>query len=363
MNRKPIILIMTSKDEVDDISHKLANAIQIIGTHNAVVMSDDKYGSATRRSALDRLMDSGAEYQYILERKDRSAIKKNAVPRKFSKRVDRIKNMLKRFRPEYILCVTPYAHHCACEAKRKLRFNTQILYIVPTFTAPKRGLADDVTNTYIVENPDIKAELVRTGIRSKDIMTMGFPFEIYKKTEEEIAYDKQELGLPRAQTIFVHISNAQMLENVLELLIDQGDLASIAVYCTNPKLIQKLGNLLIGYPEVTVLFVQASEKIDEYLSVCDLAITDYDTSIIYKCFKLEIPSIIYTKDEHVLNDVNYLVNHGLCVRAKEDIDVIELEYKLLQTEYANEIGENGAKWTEFNTLENIANFLVSYIAV
>ena len=57
------------------------------------------------------------------------------------------------------------------------------------------------------------------------------------------------------------------------------------------------------------------------------------------------------------------MSHGLCARAKEDIDVIGLEYKLLQTEYAKEIGENGVKWTEFNTLENIANFLVSYIAV
>lgn len=362
MQRKPIILIMTSKDEVDGISHKLAQAIGRIGTHNAVVMSDDKYGSASRMSALDRLMDNGGEYQYLLERKDRGVIKQRLTPRKFSKRVNRIKNMLKRFRPEYILCVTPYAHHCACEAKHKLKFNTQILYMVPTFTAPKRGL-DDITSTFIVENPDIKAELVRSGIRSKDIMTMGFPFEIQKKTKEEIAYDKQDLGLPRSKTVFVHLTNTQMLQDVFSLLVDQGDVASLAVYCANAKLMQNLNNLALESPDMTVVFVQSADKIDEYLSVCDLAITDYDTSIIYKCFKLAIPSIIYTNDEHALNDVNYLVSHGLCARAKEDIDVIGLEYKLLQTEYAKEIGENGVKWTEFNTLENIANFLVSYIAV
>lgn len=362
MNRKPIILIMTSKDEVDGISHKLAQAIGRIGTHNAVVMSDDRYGSAKRMSLLDRLMDNGGEYQYLLERKDRGVIRDRLTPRKFSKRVNRIKNLLKRFRPEYILCVTPYAHHCVCEAKRKLKFTTEIIYMVPTFTAPKR-LIDDVTNTFIVENADIKADLVRMGIRSKDIMTMGFPYEIRKKSLDEIAYDKQELGLPRAQTVYVHLSDKQMLQDVFELLADQGDVASLVVYCTNAKQMQNLNNLALQSPDVTVLFVQSEEKADEYLSVCDLVITDYDVSVIYKCFKLGIPSIIYTKDEHVENDVNYLVSHGLCARAKEDIDVIGLEYKLLQTEYAREIGENGEKWTEMSTMENIANFLVSYIAV
>lgn len=362
MNKKPIILIMTSKDELDGISAKLADAIMSLGTHNAVVISDDKYGSATRMSALDRLMDNGSEYQYLLERKDRGVIRDRLTPRKYSKRVNRIKNMLKRFRPEYVLCVTPYAHHCACEAKRKLKFDTQILYIVPSFTTPKRR-PNDITSVYIVENSDIKADFVRLGIRSKDIMTMGFPFEITKKTDEQIAYDKQELGLPRAKTLFVHITNGKMLENVFPLLLDQGDIASLAVYCSDPKLMQALSAYSLKIPDVTVVFLQSADKIDEYLSVCDVALTDYDISIIYKCFKLGIPPIVYTKDEHASDDVNYLVNHGLCLRAKEDIDVIALEYKLLQTELADEIGGNGAKWVELNSLENIANFLVSYIAV
>lgn len=72
MYRKRIILILTSRDESDDISQKIAEAIRKIGTHNAVVMSDDKYGSATKLSALDKLMDSGSEYQYLLEKKTKA---------------------------------------------------------------------------------------------------------------------------------------------------------------------------------------------------------------------------------------------------------------------------------------------------
>ena len=111
MYRKRIILILTSRDESDDISQKIAEAIRKIGTHNAVVMSDDKYGSATKLSALDKLMDSGSEYQYLLEKKDKGVLRDIFKLKSFSKRVNRINNMIKRFHPEYILCVTPYAHH------------------------------------------------------------------------------------------------------------------------------------------------------------------------------------------------------------------------------------------------------------
>lgn len=362
MNRKPIILILTSKDEPGGLSASLADAITRLGTHNAVVMSDDKYGSVTKRSAIDRLMDNGGEYRYLLERKDRGVMRERLKPRKFSKRVNRIKNMLKRFQPEYILCTTPYAHHCAVDAKRRLKFNTHIIYMLPSFTMPKHRL-DEITSVYIVENSDIKADLVRTGIRSKNILTMGFAYDIRRRSEEEIAYVKQELGLPRMKSIFVNISNAKTLENVFSLLLDQGDVASLVVLCENPKAMQILSSMSVQVPDVTVLFVQSQDKVDEYLSVCDMAITDYDISVIYKCFKLGIPPLIYSKDENQSSDIDYLENHGLCVRTKEYIDIIGLEYKLLQSELANEIGVNGLKWVEMSTLENIANFLVSYIAM
>ena len=59
MYRKRIILILTSRDEPNGLSQNLAEAIRKIGTHNVVVVSDDKYGSAKKLSALDRIMDRG----------------------------------------------------------------------------------------------------------------------------------------------------------------------------------------------------------------------------------------------------------------------------------------------------------------
>ncbi len=361
MQRKPIILIMTSRDEFDNVSQKLAAAVRAIGTHNVVVMSDDKYGAVAKRSTLERLMDSRNEYQYLLEKKDRGVLRDKLRLKKFSKRVRRIGNMLKRFHPEYILCMTPYAHHCASEAKRKLKFTTKIIYLMQSFTLPKRGVGED-TDVFIVENQDVKSEMVRLGIRPKNIMTMGLPFDAVPKTEEEIATAKQELGLPRSKTIFVNMRSKKDLMSVMSLLLDQGHIATIAVNCDNQKLKQEIGNMALT-ASVPIIFVPAKEKAEDFLAVCDIAVTDFDPSVIYKSFKLGIPVILFTRDEHAQQDIQYLVTRGLALRAREDMDIVGLVYKLLQTELASDLAANGKKWVEFSSLENIANFLATYIAL
>jgi len=361
MLRKPIILIMTSRDEPTGLSGQIAGAINEFGTHNAVVLSDDKYGSAAKLSALDRLMDSGSEYRYLLERKDKGVIKDKLTPRKFSKRVNRIKNMLKRFNPEYVLCVTPYAHHCAAEAKRKLRSDFKLIYMLTSMTVSK-SILDDMTDVYIVENAEAKADLIRLGVRSKSIMTLGLPFDVERLPREEREENKRELGLPKEGTIFVNLNDKSLLD-VMPLLLDQGDIANLVVYTENPKLMQTLGAEILAESGITAIFVKSKDKVDEYLQVSDMAITGYDISLIYRCMRLGVAPIIYTRDEHAGAEVSFLVNHGLCLRAKEDIDIIGLEYKLLQTDFRGEIAENGMKWTELNSLKNIAGFLVSYIAV
>ena len=362
MIRKRIILILTSRDESDGISQKIAEAIRKIGTHNVVVMSDDKYGSATKLSALDRLMDSGSEYQYLLEKKDKGVIRDMFKLKSLSKRVNRINNMIKRFHPEYILCVTPYAHHCAVEAKRRARFGTQIVYMLQSFTLPKR-VHDDATNVFIVENADVKADLVRQGIKSKDVMVMGLPFEIAPKSKEEIAIKKQELGLPKTKTVYVNLQNKKQLEDVFSLLLDQGEIANLAVYVKDERMLETLSSMAVKSPQTKVVFLQSSEQIDDCLPVCDAAITQYDPATLYKCFKLGVPSIVAKSGEHEQADILYLASHELCLVAKNDLEIVGLLYRLLQTDTGEKIAASGNKWVEMSSLENIANFLTAYISL
>ncbi len=362
MQRKPIILILTSRDEIDCVSKKLEEQIAKIGTHNVVVVSDDKYGAVKKMSAFDRILDNGAEYQYLKESRDRGVIRDKFKVRSLSKRVNRINNLLKRFHPEYILCVTPYAHHSALEAKRRAKFSTQILYICQTFTTQK-GFDDD-TAVFIVENADLKAALVRNGARSKSIMTMGMPFDIAKKTPDEIVATKQDMGLSKTKTVFLKVGSKGKLREIFSLMLDQGGVFNLVVYCPDQKEKQLFGSMSVRVQNMNVAFLSTQDKIDEYLSICDMAITDYDASIIYKCFKLGIvPIVLDGGSQQAQHDVDYLVEHNLVMRAKDELDVVGLTYQIMQTNAEDEIVANARKWVEFNSLENIANFLVTYIAV
>ncbi len=362
MQRKRTILILTSKDELGNESKCLANAIKKIGTRNVVVMSDDKYGSAVKMSALDRLMDRRGEYQYLLERKDKGVIRDKFRFTGFSKRVNRINNMVKRFKPEYILCNTPYSHHCVVDAKRKARFKTQIVYLMHSFTAPTR-VQDDLTNVFIVENSDVKVDLVRKGVRSKDVMVMGLPYDIKKKDEVHFLFAKQELGLPKAKTVFVNIKDKHALERVYSLLVEQGKIINLVVYLEDAKLRQQLSQKLQKHNETTVLFISTKDRVDEYLSVCDVLLTSYDISLVYKAMKLAIVPIILSHNEHEMRDINYLVNKELCFKAKDEIDTVALVYKAFQSEAGERVSANGPKWVEMSSIDNIASFLVSYIAL
>ncbi len=362
MRRKPIILIMTSHEEQSGVAEKLKRRIMESGTHNAVVISDEKYGSVAKLSVLDRLMDTGQEYQYLLESKDRGVIRDKLRLRKFSKRVTRIGNMLKRFNPEYILCVTPYAHHCATEAKKKLRFSNKIIYYMMSFTAPKRGI-DDATDVYIVENADVKASLSRMGIHPKDIVTLGLPIDAEKLPEHDRAALKQELGLPRNKAAFISIRDFKKLQSVFSLILDQGNIATFIVECENQKRRQVLSALASETEDVNIVFVTSREKEDEYLSVSDVAVLSYDVPKVYKCMKLGVAPIVLSESGNAEQEMAYLLSNGLIVRAKEDIEVVGLLYKMLQTDLAPTLAANGQRATEFASIENITNFLITYIGV
>ena len=208
-------------------------------------------------------------------------------------------------------------------------------------------------------------------MRSKDIMTMGFPYEIEKKSPEEVASLKQEFGLLKSKTVLLNMDgglssdkqNKNRLQELFELMLDQGNIINLAVVCKDQKFRQMLSALAVKVQNMKVVFVPSEDKIDEYISVCDIAITRYDVSVLYKCFKLGIPSIVVENGEREKGEVDYLVSRGLCLPAKENIEVVGQMYKLLQTDTANAIVESGAKWVEMSSVENICNFLVSYIGI
>ncbi|MBO5655152.1 MAG: hypothetical protein J6S32_03885 [Clostridia bacterium] len=359
MQRKPIILILTSRDEKANISKQIAQSIRKVGTHNVVIVSDEGeygYGSAQKMSKLDRLLSLREEYQQVLAEKSK---RKHSATRKRG-RDFRIANAVKRYRPELVLAVTPYSYFALVEAKKKTNFKTSIFYIMPYFVLDKQTY-DEVDTTFIVENQDIKSALVQQGVPSRRVHTMGLPYEIDKKTPIEISALKQELGLPKTLSIFLNAGKKDGVEEMFRLLLDQGDIINTVVYAGDNKLSAELRSIADGYKANNVVVSQKEDQFDEYLTACDVVVTKHDIATIYKAFKLGKPVIVMSTGEHSNREIEYLVHHGLVMHARENIEIVGLMYRLIETGVAATYVRAGEKWVENANIDTITNYLVSYM--
>ena len=357
MQRKPIILILTSRDEKANISEQIAGTIRKVGTHNVVILGDDKYGSAQKITKLDRLLNLREEYQQVLM--DRAKKKQGASKRKKGIH-NRISNAIKRYRPELVMAVTPYSYYVLTEAKKKTGFNTSIFYIMPYFVLDKQSYGE-VDTTFIVENQDVKSALVGQGVPSKRVLTMGLPYEIDKKTPIEISALKQELGLPKTLSIFLNAGKKDGVNELFRLLLDQGNVINTVVYTGDNKLSAELRSVADSYKANNVVVSQKIEQFDEYLTACDVVVTKHDIATIYKAFKLGKPVIVLSTGEHANREIEYLVHHGLVMHARENIEIVGLMYRLIETGVAATYVRAGEKWVENANVENITNYLVSYM--
>lgn len=370
MERRPVILILTSSGEYGNVSSVVAEAVRGEGSHNVVVLDESKYDSRTGISALDRLMQVNDEYKLVADKRmtageafryDRAS--SGGGHKKLSRRNRRIANAVKRYRPEFILALTPYACAAAAEARRKTGFFTDIVYVMNGFVVHGEGAVHDA-DCYIVENSEMKETLTQRGVPSRKVMVMGLPFDAVELTPIEREARKQELGLPKTPTVFLNARKKEDSEELLGLLTDQGSILNTVCYTRDVRDVASLRAVADADGGCGGVIVLTKEDLfEEYLSVSDIVVTSYDPSVLYKCFKTGKSVIVAerTGSKHDA-DLDYLTAQGLILRASHNIDTVALIYKLMQTDTAAQFAEKGEQRTEMFSLSNLAGYLTGYIS-
>ena len=292
MERRPVILILTSSGEYGNVSSVVAEAVRGEGSHNVVVLDESKYDSRTGISALDRLMQVNDEYKLVADKRmtageafryDRAS--SGGGHKKLSRRNRRIANAVKRYRPEFILALTPYACAVAAEARRKTGFFTDIVYVMNGFVVHGEGAVHDA-DCYIVENSEMKETLTQRGVPSRKVMVMGLPFDAVELTPIEREARKQELGLPKTPTVFLNARKKEDSEELLGLLTDQGSILNTVCYTRDVRDVASLRAVADADGGCGgVIGLTKEDLFEEYLPGSDIVVTSYDPSVLYKCFK------------------------------------------------------------------------------
>lgn len=366
MQRKPVVLILTSQSEYGRAAENVAAAVRALGTHNAVVLGADKYGVGVglgRAGAwLSALDEKGLPADEKVSSKGSvrgRGLRRGPLARR---RNTRIANAVKRYAPELVLTLTPYAQAAFAEAKRRRSFTVPCVHVVTSFVLPEANFTADAADSYIVENADVKAALVKRGIPPRSVMIMGLPYDARVITAAEMEEGKQELGLPRTPTVFVNADGKKDAAELLGLLVDQGSIINVACCAADIKRLAALRAKADGAEtRSNVAIVTRKELFDDYMLMSDMVISRYDPSLIYKCFKAGKPVIAYGKTEEEKANLEYLAERKLIMLAHSDIDVVALIYKLMQTDTAAEFVENGRERTEMSSLENTVGYLTSFV--
>ena len=360
MERKPVVLILTSSEERGGAAENLAEAIRADGAYNVVILDEKRYGvkvpyerlrpalfAADRR----RLLRSGAASAGRLLKK------RKGRPRGRNRRVA---NAVKRYAPEYVLTVTPYAQAAFVEAKRRAGFEVPSVHTVLAFVLPEEDYPAYAADVYLVENTEVRDSLVARGIPAKHVVICGLPFDAPRVTPIEAEEGKQELGLPRTPTVFVNADGRDAVE-IAGLVADQGDIVNMVCFAEDVKLLAALRtNAERSDPGRNAVILTRRDMFGEYLLMSDIVITRYDPSVIYKCFKAGKPVIAFGRNAEEATNLEYLAERRLIMRAASDIDVVALIYKFMQTDVSSEYVENGLARAEMFSSSNTANYLAAY---
>lgn len=354
MQRKPVVLILTSSHEPG--SAALAEAVRALGTHRAVVLDEEKYGVRGCFGKLGALVSARDERRLPSGggRHGAAARRRNA----------RVASAVRRYAPEVVVTMTPYAQSAFAEAKRKKGFSVPSVHIVSSFVLPEGNFTSDAADAYIVENADVKAALAKRGIPSRRVMIMGLPYDEERLTPIEAEDGKQELGLPRTPTVFLNEDAKREIVELLGLLVDQGSIINVVCCAADVRRLGALRTKADGAEaRSNVVIVTRKELFYDYMRVSDIVVTRYDPVVIYKCFKAGKPVIAFGRSAEEMRNLEYLAANGLIMLARSDIDVVALIYKLMQTDTASEFVEKGTERTEMYSLENTVGYLTSFTGV
>lgn len=356
-DRKPIILIITSHDEKGNASLNISNAIKEVGTHNVVIISDDKYSMYGQGKVTKRLNEKVVSiYEKILEKNEQQKAQENKAKKGKNATARRINNAILRYNPTCIVCVTQLAHIVACQAKSIYKFSAPIICVVDKFTC--ENIYNVETAAFIVDNQEEKQALIRYGALSKDVLVMGLPYVAPKKTPVEIETLKQNLGIPNTTTVLIDFRGKSVEMEIFNLLIDQGRICNVIAFVADSDL-SKIRKIINTKGASNVQLITSVEDYDNYIAVADVIFTDSDAALIFKGFQLGKPICCY--DPKNQDELTFLLSKGLIVRAKEPIDIVDCLYSLLETNKKDTLIQAGFKWVEYADISNIANYICAYI--
>ena len=325
-SKKKMILILTSEDQSLEVALNLKTLLQT-AENRVIIISDKQYRSKFEYCYIGNKIHRGKYYS-----KEISFIEKKKLLKFFMHRtIKRIANAIYRYEPDLIITLTPFAHYIAIRAKQDFKNEVTIVDYIFRFILEDRIYNDFVTDKFVVENSSMREQLIKMGVKNKNIANLGFPFKLNKLSNEEIEDIKKK---------------------------DQGKKFNIVINTHNNKFLDSLYRKVAGM-NLNVIFTADRSEFDTYLSFANFLVTDFNVVNIYKAFSVDVPIIAVGHENDDINNLKQLEESGLVLLATENTKVISYLYDMFQTDIKEKLIKNVTEKMQYISEENIRSYLLS----
>ena len=352
-SKKKMILILTSEDQSLEVATNLKTLLQN-AENRVIIISDKQYRSKLEYCYIGNKIHRGKYYS-----KEISFIEKKKLLKFFMHRtIKRIANAIYRYEPDLIITLTPFAHYIAIRAKQDFKNEVTIVDYIFRFVLEDRIYNDFVTDKFVVENSSMREQLIKMGVKNKNIANLGFPFKLNKLSNEEIEDIKKKNGIPDTPMICIDIKDQKSVTEIFNMIIDQGKKFNIVINTHNNKFLDSLYRKVAGM-NLNVIFTADRSESDTYLSFANFLVTDFNVVNIYKAFSVDVPIIAVGHENDDINNLKQLEESGLVLLATENTKVISYLYDMFQTDIKEKLIKNVTEKMQYISEENIRSYLLS----
>ena len=277
----------------------------------------------------------------------------------------RFVEFIKEFNPDFIISTNPLPMQLVSKTKEKNIIDILSANVCTDFGFHSFWHNADV-NYYFVADEEIKKSLIEHGVDSKKIQVVGIPTSL--KFNNTLDREKiiNNLGFDISRPILLIVGGRTSYKKLLTIISgvkQKNNGLQFIIVAGRDKILQKKmkDSKISNDPSVRIFdFV---DNLDEYMTAADLILTKAGGLTVSECLVKSLPMVINDiipgQEE---DNVNYIVNHGVGVKADNVKESIVAVNKLfLQPEKLTAMRENCKKIAKLNVADDLVNFVVSKI--
>ena len=250
---------------------------------------------------------------------------------KKDRRSARVCNIIKRFRPEAIICTEPHALELAILARKQMRAKLRIIAEVADFVLDSRFVRFE-TDNFLVENEEMAMALKKDGIPVEKILVTGLPSRPSKVVD--VPQTRKALGIENDKPVVVVnggvYATDTLREDVIQLMkLTQTVPFNLLIVTAGQYRVRRYYMDLPEFSGGSILFYE-EDDIDVVMAIADILVSVPSPSIIFSAFKYGVP-VIATKGltRHENTARFFLVKRALVMPVKTPQETVTAVKELL----------------------------------